>query len=112
MEQQQHLVRSLHTLMVSMVIVSTLLTLTSAFLQRQNKPAFYALMLAGTLLASCIIISRFGNLPLQTEMLRWSVNFTPDNWTVLRDEWWSFHLLRVAVELVALVIVVWEGIRK
>lgn len=111
-EQQQHLVQSLHTLMVSLVIVSTLVTLFSAFLQRKNKLSMIALLLAAAFFISCIFISRFGNLPIQQEMLTWTSDTLPSNWTSLRDQWWSLHIWRTIAELLALGLVTWASIRK
>ena len=110
LEQQQHLVQALHALMVTMVILATLFTLISAFMQRQHKPVFIGLLAASTFLFSCIIISRFGNLPIQQEMLTWTVDTIPDNWTVLRDKWWTLHVFRTIAELCALTIIAWTTI--
>ena len=85
-EQQQHLVNSLNTLMISLVILATLITIVSAYFQRQNKSVFIALLIAAAFLAYCIFISRFGNLPIQKEILTWNVGHVPSNWTILRDK--------------------------
>lgn len=110
LEQQQHLILSLNTLMVLLVIIATGVTIASAILQRQNKTIFITLILASLFLASCIFISRFGNLPIQMEMLKWNANSLPNNWTIQRDKWWSFHIMRTIVELIALVLVAWTSV--
>ncbi len=109
-EQQQHLLLSLNTLMVSLVIFATILTLISALLQRKDKPVFITLLLAAAFFASCIFISRLGNLPIQTEMLSWNAHSLPDNWTMLRDKWWSLHIVRTISELTALVLLTFTTI--
>ncbi|PHN01818.1 DUF1772 domain-containing protein [Flavilitoribacter nigricans] len=106
LEQQQHLVQSLNTLMVSMVILVTLVSIVSAYQQRQNKPVFITLLFAAAFFASCIFISRFGNLPIQTEMLTWTLESLPENWMDLRDKWWNLHIIRTIAELVGLSLVV------
>ena len=111
-EQQQHLVLSLQTLLVSLVIIATLVTITSAFLQRKNKNVFIALLFAALFLLSCIFITRFGNLPIQTEILTWKANSFPENWTILRDKWWTFHIMRTIAELIALALVAWTSVQK
>lgn len=111
-EQQQNLVLSLNTLMISLVVITTVLTLVSAFLQRKYKPVFATLLLAAAFLLSCIAITRFGNVPIQTEMLKWTASSLPDNWATLRDKWWSFHMMRTIVELIALVLVTWTIVRN
>jgi len=109
LEQQQQLVQSLNTLMVSLVIAVTVITIISAFLQRKNKTVFIILLIASVFFASCIVISKFGNLPIQTEMLNWKTTSLPDNWTSLRDKWWSFHIVRTIAELIALALVSWTS---
>ncbi|MBX2947334.1 MAG: DUF1772 domain-containing protein [Cyclobacteriaceae bacterium] len=111
-EQQKNLVLSLNTLMVTLVIVATVVTVLSAYLQRKNKTIFFTLIIAAVSFASCIIISRFGNLPIQKEMLAWDADSLPTNWTDLRDKWWSFHIIRTIAELVALVLVSWSTVQK
>jgi len=111
-EQQQHLVASLQTMLVSLVIIATLLTIASAFLQRKNRNNFIALIFAALFLLSCIFITRLGNLPIQKEMLTWSANYFPENWTTLRDKWWTFHVMRTIAELIALVLVAWTSVQK
>ena len=111
-EQQKQLVLSLNTLMVSLVIIATLVTVVSAYLQRKNRIVFITLLIAAVSFASCIFISRFGNLPIQKEMLTWNADSLPINWTMLRDKWWSFHIMRTIAELVALALVAWASIQK
>ena len=105
LEQQVNLVQSLHTLMVTMVILATLTSLIVAYLQRHIKYVCISMIAAAGFFASCIFISRFGNLPIQTEMLSWRIDTIPDNWTVLRDKWWSLHIMRTIAELMALILV-------
>jgi hypothetical protein len=105
--QQQQLVQSLNTLMVSLVIAATVITIISAFLQRKNKTAFTILLIASVFFASCIFISKFGNLPIQTEMLNWKTTSLPNNWTLLRDKWWALHIVRTIAELITLTLVAW-----
>lgn len=111
-EQQKNLVLSLNALMVSLVIFATLVTIVSAFLQRRNRTVFVTLLVAAAFFASCIFISRFGNRPIQNEMLTWNANSIPANWTMLREKWWSFHIVRTVAELIALVLVTWASIQK
>ncbi len=111
-EQQQNLLRSLNALMISLVILATLTTIASAFLQRKNKPAFITLLIAAAFFIGCILITRFGNLPIQNQMITWNADSLPNDWTILRDKWWSFHIMRTITELVALVLIVWTSIKK
>ncbi len=42
-EQQQNTIQALNVLMISLVVIATIITIVSAFLQKNNKPVFIAL---------------------------------------------------------------------
>lgn len=112
LEQQLNLVGSLNTLMVLMVIFSTIVTIVVALLLKQNKVHFFVLLAAAACFLACILISRFGNMPIQQEMLTWKPDQLPSNWTAMRDEWWSLHKMRTIAELIALALIAWINIQK
>jgi hypothetical protein len=111
-EQQQNTIRALNALMISLVFIATAVTIGSALLLRAHKPAFIMLLLAACLFIACILISRFGNQPINNSILSWKADALPANWTDLRDRWWSFHIMRTIAELAALGLVTWSGIYK
>jgi uncharacterized membrane protein len=94
------------------VFIATIITLLSAFLQKSDKPAFYTLLIAAVCFIACIIISRFGNQPINNIMMSWTPATLPANWSQLRDQWWSLHISRSIAELVALVLITWTSIKK
>jgi hypothetical protein len=98
--------------MSSLVILATLITMASAIVQRNNRVVFIALVIAALFFISCIVISRFGNQPINNLVMTWTANSFPDNWDEVRDNWWSFHIMRTLAELIALCIVVWVGIKE
>lgn len=97
--------------MIVLVAIATFVTLVSAYLQRKNKTVFILLLVAAALFISCMFITRLGNVPIQSEMLNWTAVILPDNWTMLRDKWWSFHIMRSVVELIALTLIVWTTVQ-
>jgi len=111
-EQQQNMLGALRVGMVSLVFAATVITLLSAIAQKNNRPVFVALLLAATLFIACILITRFGNKPIEDIMMTWTVASVPSNWTSFRDQWWTFHTMRTGTELIALVIITWTGIKK
>ena len=111
-EQQQHLLRSLNTLMICLVVVATLTTIASAFLQRKSKQIFVTLLIASGFFIGCILISRFGNQPIQNDMMIWKANSVPADWTLYRDKWWTFHIMRTITELIALCLVTLASIKR
>jgi uncharacterized membrane protein len=108
-EQQQNMLHSLRVLMILLVVISTIITLASAFLQKNDKSNFYILIVAALFFILCIVITRFGNIPIDNKVLTWTPGSFPDNWSELRDKWWSFHIMRTIAELIALCLVAWTN---
>jgi amino acid permease len=111
-EQQQNMLQSLRTLLVALVVIATLITLLSAYLNRSNKSAFISLIIAGIFLIICILITRFGNKPIDESIMMWTKDSFPDNWTRLRDKWWLYHILRTIAEMLAFFLITWTSIKK
>jgi len=112
LEQQQNMLQALQVLMVSLVFMATLITILSAFLQKSNRPVFSALLVAAGFFVACILITRFGNKPIDDLVITWTVDSMPANWTEVRDSWWSFHRMRTITELIALILITWSSIKK
>jgi uncharacterized membrane protein len=98
--------------MVSLVLLATIITILSAYLQKHDKAAFISLILAAVFFIVCILITRFGNKPIDDIVITWTKDAIPNNWTELRDNWWSFHILRTVAEIIALLLVTWTSIKK
>ena len=111
-EQQQNTIRSLNVLMISLVVFATVITIISAFLQKSNKEDLIVLLIASLFFISCILISRFGNQPINKIIMTWTTDSLPANLSELRDKWWSFHIMRTVAELIALFLVTWISIKK
>ena len=111
-EQQQNMLQSLRTLMVSLIVFATIITILSAYLQKNDKSTFIFLILAAVFFITCIIITRFGNKPIDDKVITWTKDAIPNNWTELREKWWSFHIMRTVAEIIALLLVTWTSINK
>src|SRR5512145_1154748 len=111
-EQQQNMLHSLRILLVILVFIATIITVTSAFLQRKNNFIFISLLVAAIFLIACILITRFGNKPIDDMLLNWTSGSLPSNWVELRDKWWSFHIMRTITELVAFLLITWTSIKR
>ena len=106
------MIMGLSVLMITLVFSATIITVISAILQRSNKQAFIPLLLASLFFLSCIIISRFGNQPINNEIMTWTSGTMSGNLSELRDHWWTFHIIRTISELIALCLVTWTSIIK
>lgn len=109
-EQQQNMLHSLRSLMIALVVFATLVTLLSAYIQRNDSPIMISLLIAAAFFIVCILITRFGIKPIDDMVMGWNSSNLPANWTVMRDKWWSLHIMRTIAELFALCIVVWTSV--
>jgi hypothetical protein len=112
LEQQQNMLHSLRTLMIALVVLATLVTLISAYMQRNNISILTGLLIAAAFFIACILITRFGIKPIDDKLLSWTSSSIPADWASLRDKWWSLHIMRTMAEITALCIVVWTGISR
>jgi hypothetical protein len=111
-EQQQNTIKSLNTLMPLLGLITIIITITSAFMQRISKRTFFTLLAAALFLIISGLITRFGNQPINSIVMTWTNNSIPDNWMELRDRWWSLHILRTVAALLAFFMIVWTSIRR
>ena len=111
-EQQQSMIGALNVLMITLVFSATVITIISAFLQKSNKTVFITLLIAAVFFIACIVISRFGNQPINNIIMSWTSGSLTGNLSELRDKWWTFHIMRTIAELMALSLVTWASIKK
>ena len=111
-EQQQNAIKALNTLMPLLGLITIILTLASAFLQKDNKTIFITLLIATLTLVITGLITRLGNQPINSILMTWNKASVPSNWTELRDKWWSLHLIRTVMTLIAFILISWTAVRK
>lgn len=63
-EQQQSAIKSLNTIMPLLGLITIILTIISAFLEKDNKTIFISLILATTFLVISGLVTKFGNQPI------------------------------------------------
>lgn len=112
LEQQQNTINSLSVLMTSLVIIATVITIISAFVQKNDKRVFITLLFAAVFFIACILISAIGNRPIDNEVMTWTKETMPKDWTNFRDKWWSLHIMRTIAELIALILIAWTNVRS
>lgn len=108
-EQQQNAIHALNVLMPVLGAITVVLTLVSAFLQRNDRKTFVLLIAAAFLIVSGLL-TRIGNQPINAIVMTWDMARPPANWTELRDQWWGFHRLRTISGLVALILITWASV--
>ena len=112
LEQQQGAIKSLNTIMPLLGLITIILTIISAFLQKDNKTIFISLVIATIFLIISGLVTKFGNQPINKIVMTWNKTEVPSNWTELRDKWWLFHILRALTAFVAFCFIVVTALRK
>jgi uncharacterized membrane protein len=87
-EQQQHTIRALNTVLPALGAVCILLTAALAVLTKDDTRARYLLIAAVVCLVAAGLITRFANQPINSQVMTWSAQAPAANWTELRDAWW------------------------
>jgi hypothetical protein len=111
-EQQQNVINAFNLLMPVLGLITIILTVVHAFLQKGNKTVFSMLLAAAALLIVSGLVTRFGNQPINSIVMTWSADKVPANWIELRDKWWSLHIVRTFSSFFALCLIVWASIKK
>jgi uncharacterized membrane protein len=105
-EQQQNAIRALNTLLPVMGAVCILLTVSLAVTTKSDARSRYLLVAAATLMVVAGLVTRFGNQPINAIVIMWDAQAPGENWEQLRDEWWSWHVVRSIAGIVALALTV------
>jgi len=105
-EVHQGAVRGLNTLLPAMAGVALVLTIGLAVLARSRPVALWAYLGVVLLVAIGGVITRFANQPINDQVAAWTAATMPGNWTSLRDNWWTWHIARLAVTLTAEVLLI------
>ena len=111
-EHQQSVIKALNTLMPLLGLLTIILTVISAFMQRDNKTIFISLLIAAVLLIISGLVTRLGNQPINSIVMTWNKVDVPSNWTELREKWWSLHIIRTLTAVAAFCLIVWTSMRK
>jgi uncharacterized membrane protein len=99
LEVHQGSVRGLNILLPAMAAAALALVVVLAVFGR-NRPAVLGLYLAAALaIVAGGIVTRFFNQPINDQIMGWTPQSIPANWTTLRDSWWTWHLVRLATTL-------------
>jgi hypothetical protein len=111
-EQQQGVINALNILMPILGLITIILTLISAYIQRDDQLVFIALLVAAVLLITSGLVTRFGNQPINSIVMTWDKTNLPNNWIELRNKWWSLHIIRAVTALAAFCLIIWTSMRK
>ena len=95
-DTMQHAIRTLVPLAV-VLNLGLFFTLVSAILARHDRRSLYLLIATSICIITAVLFTVFGNWPINHQIITWSSNSPPSNWTELRDQWWRFHVARAVI---------------
>lgn len=104
-EQQQHTIRALNTLMPLLGAVCIVLTMV-LMLTKGNRSTRYLLGASVLCLLIAGVVTRFGNQPINSLVMTWNPQAPPANWTEFRDQWWQWHVVRTVAGMAALCLLI------
>lgn len=110
-EQHQNAVRGLNVLIPALALITILLTLYTAYLQRAWRGQMLLLLLATVFLVVAGLATRLGCQPINAIVDTWSPNAIQSDWEVMRAEWWHYHVVRTVSGTIGYALVVFSVVR-
>jgi uncharacterized membrane protein len=104
--QLQQIIHARYVIMMPAVIAATLLAGVTwlVFIRSNRKSAEFWLVLAAMAgIVFCLIITRLVNVPLNDQLVTWSVSFPPPNVHELWMPWEGAHAIRTIIALATFV---------
>ncbi len=101
-EKMQHAISVFTIPLPIVVMLGLFFTIVSTFLARRDRPDFYLLIVASVCIIAAALITAFGNIPINNQIMTWSINSPPSNWGELAQKWWWFHTVRTISAIVGL----------
>jgi uncharacterized membrane protein len=111
-EVQQNAIRALNLTLPALGAICIVLCLVCAIMTRDARAQALTYVVAAGLLVAAGLITRFLNQPINAIVMTWDPQSPPAEWTLLRDQWWQWHILRTGIALVGFALLVFAAQRK
>ena len=98
-EVHQGAVRGLNVLLPAMALGTLVLVVILAVFARDRGAVLSLYIIAALGIVAAGLVTRFLNQPINAEIMNWSAASLPSNWQSIRDNWWNWHQLRLAVAI-------------
>jgi len=80
--------------MQSLMVASIVTPLWYAYVGRSSPLVSVFAVVSGLLALTCLLVTRFGNVPINQQIKTWSPDALPGNWMTLLHTWDHFNLVR------------------
>ena len=105
-EKMQHAIRVIGLPLFSVQIATALLTMSSAFFARRDRPALYFLLAASVCCITGVLLTFFGNIPILNQIATWKIASPPTDWKEIAEKWWLIHTVRFSIQTIALCLLI------
>ena len=105
-EGMQHAIRVFTIPLPTTVILSVVFCAASAFLARREGTAFYLLVAATGSVLAVALVTVFGNIPINNQIMTWSSSAPPHRWVELSVQWWQFQTVRTIAALCGMALLI------
>lgn len=99
--KMQHAIRVLTIPLPAIVLLGLLFTVVASFQARRDRPVFYLLVAASVCVLVVGLITRFGNIPINDQILTWRFDTPPENWAAVAQKWWHLQTTRLILQIAA-----------
>ena len=82
------------TTMQFLMLASIITPSWYAIVYRHRRSVMYFSFLSAILALTSLLVTRFGNVPINQLIRTWPVNHPPASWTVLLHKWDQYNLIR------------------
>ena len=94
-EMHQGAVRGLNVILPMFGLITLLITASLGVLSRDRPGVLWLYGLAFIAIAVAGLVTRFGNQPINDQVMGWTATTLPADWTAIRDRWTSLNAVRV-----------------
>jgi hypothetical protein len=106
LEVHQGAVRGLNFLLPAMGAAGILLAIGLGVRSRRHRRVVLGYAAVAVLAVAAGIVTRTVNQPINDLVMTWTPDAVPADWTGLRDRWWTWHIVRLALSIAAEVVLI------
>jgi hypothetical protein len=92
--QLQHAIKHIGVPLFVVQPLAALTTIASAVLALNDRPCLWFLVVAGAAMLVAALVTRFGNIPINHQLVTFRPDALPPEIASLQARWWTFHVAR------------------
>ena len=101
-EKMQHAIKAFTVPLPIVLMAGIFFTIIATALLRKDRKSFYFLIAASTCIMAALLITFFGNIPINNQIKTWNINSVPHDWREVQYKWWYIHTFRTIFQIAGL----------